>query len=168
MRRARVIPFLALALVCVGCDHATKIAAEAWLASRAPVELAGGIVRFELAYNAGAFLSIGAGLPLGLRNAIFAVIVPLGVIAASLFLLRDSTLRAATWIALGLLAGGGVANGIDRILNGGFVTDFVSIGIGSLRTGIFNVADLAVIAGAAGMALLSFQPDRGEAETPRA
>lgn len=164
LRRARVVPFLAIAVLCVGCDHATKLAAESWLASRPPVELVGGVVRFELAYNAGAFLSIGAGLPLGVRNALFGVIVPLGVIAASLLLLRDHSLRVATRIALGLLAGGGVANGLDRVLNGGFVTDFVSIGVGPLRTGIFNVADVAVIAGAAAMALLSFASDRGEGE----
>ena len=33
------------------------------------------------------------------------------------------------------------------MLHDGAVTDFVSIGVGSLRTGIFNLADLAVVAG---------------------
>jgi signal peptidase II len=31
----------------------------------------------------------------------------------------------------------------------GAVTDFMNLGIGSLRTGIFNVADLAIVAGIA-------------------
>lgn len=160
MRRIRVIPFLAITLLCVGCDHAAKRAAEALLTSRAPIELAGGIVRFELAYNAGAFLSIGAGLPLAIRSALFGVIVPIGVVAASLLLLRDRVLRGGTLVALALLAGGGIGNGLDRVLHGGFVTDFVSIGMGPLRSGIFNVADVAVVAGAAAMAILGLASDR--------
>jgi len=151
MHLARIAPFLVVAGLCIGCDHATKVAAVSLLGSRPPIEMAGGIVRFELAYNPGAFLSLGAGLPTALRTAIFGWLVPLGVVAASIFFLRDKTLGAAALVALGLLAGGGLSNGIDRMLHAGFVTDFVSLGIGSLRTGIFNVADLAVIAGVLGI-----------------
>jgi signal peptidase II len=164
MRRARIVPFLAIALFCVGCDHAVKIAAESLLEARPPVELAGGIVRFELAYNGGAFLSLGSGLPLAVRNAIFGVGVPLGVVLVSLLALRDSTLRMPTLVALALLAGGGIANGIDRLMSGGYVTDFVSIGFGPLRTGIFNVADVAVMAGAIALALFGFVSGRDTPE----
>jgi signal peptidase II len=37
---------------------------------------------------------------------------------------------------------------IDRLLYHGRVTDFLNVGIGSLRTGIFNLADMAILAGA--------------------
>ena len=37
---------------------------------------------------------------------------------------------------------------IDRLLYDGRVTDFLNVGIGSLRTGIFNLADMAILAGA--------------------
>jgi len=47
-----------------------------------------------------------------------------------------------------LLAGGGIGNLIDRVINDGRVADFVSLGLGPVRTGIFNVADVAVMAGA--------------------
>jgi signal peptidase II len=46
------------------------------------------------------------------------------------------------------LAGGGLGNLIDRITNEGRVVDFVSLGLGPVRTGFFNVADVAVLAGA--------------------
>jgi glycogen debranching enzyme len=36
---------------------------------------------------------------------------------------------------------------LDRVRDDGAVTDFVSLGLGQLRTGIFNVADLAIVAG---------------------
>ena len=45
-----------------------------------------------------------------------------------------------------LFLAGGVSNLIDRVTLGR-VIDFLSVGIGQLRTGIFNVADMAIIAG---------------------
>ena len=40
-----------------------------------------------------------------------------------------------------------MSNLIDRLRYGGYVVDFLNVGIGSLRTGIFNVADMAIMAG---------------------
>ena len=45
------------------------------------------------------------------------------------------------------VAGGG-SNLVDRALHGA-VVDFLNVGIGPLRTGIFNVADMAIMLGAA-------------------
>jgi signal peptidase II len=151
MRHARLLSFLAIVLTCIGCDHVSKVAAVSILETRAPIELLRGIVRFELAYNPGAFLSLGAGLPPLVRSALFGVTVPLGVVLVSVLLLRRRGLDTWTRVALALLVGGGLANGLDRALHQGVVTDFVSLGIGGLRTGIFNVADVAVIAGVAAM-----------------
>jgi len=41
---------------------------------------------------------------------------------------------------------GGVSNLVDRIAMGR-VIDFLNIGVGPVRTGIFNVADVAIMAG---------------------
>jgi signal peptidase II len=49
-------------------------------------------------------------------------------------------------VGLALIVGGGVGNLIDR-LNAGVVRDFIDIGIGSIRTGVFNLADLAITVG---------------------
>jgi len=46
------------------------------------------------------------------------------------------------------LAGGGLSNWLDRVLHQGFVTDFILLRAGALHTGVFNVADVAVVAGA--------------------
>ncbi len=43
---------------------------------------------------------------------------------------------------------GGVSNWIDRLL-GGSVVDFLNVGIGWMRTGVFNVADVAIMLGIA-------------------
>jgi signal peptidase II len=61
--------------------------------------------------------------------------------------LRSGAATPYQLAALGLIVGGGLGNWIDRILHDGNVTDFVSVGLGPLRTGIFNFADVAVMAG---------------------
>jgi signal peptidase II len=50
-------------------------------------------------------------------------------------------------IAAALVCGGGLGNLIDRFSQHGYVTDFLNLGIGSVRTGIFNVADFALLFG---------------------
>ena len=50
-------------------------------------------------------------------------------------------------MAVALLLAGGIGNLLDRLFHGGLVIDFLNMGIGPLRTGIFNVADMAIMAG---------------------
>jgi len=58
-------------------------------------------------------------------------------------------------IAMSLVLGGGFGNLIDRIYNHGLVIDFMNAEIGSLRTGVFNVADIAITFGAIWLFILS-------------
>lgn len=60
--------------------------------------------------------------------------------------------------SLSLLFSGGIGNIIDRILFDRHVTDFMNLGVQNIRTGIFNVADVCVTAGAIG--LLLFYKDK--------
>ena len=45
-----------------------------------------------------------------------------------------------------MFAAGGASNWIDRVMHGS-VIDFMNVGIGPFRTGIFNVADMAIMLG---------------------
>jgi signal peptidase II len=149
MRKALKLGFLVSVLLpCVGCDQATKSAARKLLTTSDPTLLLNGLIRFEYVENPGAFLGIGAQLPGVLRFLIFVVFT--GTMLAVLLLLvmkeRAGDLTQLTGFAL--LAGGGIGNLIDRVINEGRVVDFVSLGLGPVRTGIFNVADVAVMAGA--------------------
>ena len=49
-------------------------------------------------------------------------------------------------LGLALVVAGGVSNLADRVAHGA-VVDFLNVGLGSLRTGIFNVADMAIMTG---------------------
>lgn len=133
---------------CVGCDQVSKSAARTMLHSGVTESLFSDSLRLQLTENPGSFLSLGASLPEHLRFTLFTAavaVILIGLVCAALFARRLST---AGFVALALVAGGGVSNLIDRLLYDGRVTDFLNVGIGSLRTGIFNLADMAILAGA--------------------
>ena len=146
-RWSRVILVGAVIGSCVGCDQVTKVVAHAHLAGRAPLSFLGGIVRLSYAENRGAFLSIGSGLPAGIRFWVFGMMVALVLALIAARAIADRRAGAVSVVGLAMIVGGGVGNLIDRV-NAGVVRDFINIGIGSIRTGVFNVADLAITAGA--------------------
>jgi signal peptidase II len=57
---------------------------------------------------------------------------------------------------VGLFAAGGASNWVDRVARGS-VVDFLNVGLGPLRTGIFNVADVAIMAGVAILVLAEWR-----------
>jgi signal peptidase II len=146
MNRTRAILFASVLIAAIGCDHATKIAATELL-PRGRFSVASDLLRFELVYNHGAFLGVGANLPAIARKIILLGVVPLGLLATIVWMLRSGAVTRAQLAAIALIVGGGLGNWIDRLLHQGRVTDFVSVGVGPLRTGIFNVADVAVVGG---------------------
>ena len=155
MKHSRALLFISALVLCVGCDQATKLVATACLEPASAFPLAADTVRFELVHNPGAFMSLGANLPAALREVLLLGLVPLGLLLASSLALRSTSSRTLPLVAVGLIAGGGLSNWLDRLAHDGFVTDFLSVGIGPVRTGIFNVADLAVVAG---LLLLAIAP----------
>lgn len=144
-KRKLWLPIVLLATVLL-LDRASKAIAQHLLELAPPVSLFGDAVRFEYAENTGAFLSLGSTLPETARFIIFGVIVAVFLLAMVVYLVRSRTLSLLETVALSLVVSGGVGNLFDR-LTAGYVIDFVSMGIGSLRTGIFNVADVAITTG---------------------
>ena len=71
MQRRQLIVFLLLLFVSIGCDHAAKEVARATLSGTPVISWAGDAVRFQLAANPGAFLSLGAGMPEAVRQFLF-------------------------------------------------------------------------------------------------
>ncbi|HEV7200046.1 MAG TPA: signal peptidase II [Candidatus Limnocylindria bacterium] len=66
---------------------------------------------------------------------------------------------AAAAVLLGMILGGTLGNLTDRLIDGS-VTDWVSVGIGSIRWPTFNVADSSVVVGILGLILLLSIHDR--------
>jgi signal peptidase II len=148
MRFAGTPLFLLLAITAtVGCDRITKRLAIESLAGAPARSFLSDTIRLDYAENTGGFLSLGADLPPRLRQVVFTAgtaVLLLGVTAVALVL----RWQGAAVFGLALLMAGGASNWFDRVTDG-HVVDFMNVGIGPLRTGIFNVADVAIMAGAA-------------------
>ncbi len=134
-------------LATIAADRLSKEIAIRLLSGRPPVEWLGGLVRLSLAENRGAFLSAGGRLPEGMRFILFVAAVGLALFAALAVLLAHRTLAARRGLAAAVMLGGGLANWLDR-LSDGSVTDFLAVAAGPLRTGVFNLADVAILGGA--------------------
>jgi signal peptidase II len=143
----RFMMILLLLFVCVGCDQSTKYTAKHFLEGQPALSYMGDIFRLSYTENPGAFLSLGAGMPENMRYATLVVLVPIFLSGFLFFVILNKELNSLGVSSIVLIIGGGSGNVIDRIINEGSVIDFMNIGIGSIRTGIFNVADLAIMAG---------------------
>jgi len=138
--RAGKVLALALLLLTIGCDRITKQAARINLMG-APTQS----YQLEYTENNGAFLSLGSRLPEWARTMLLRVGVGLAL-AALVFMVLKHRWSGAALAGASLTVAGGVSNLLDRILRGS-VVDFMSVGIGPIRTGIFNVADVAIVVG---------------------
>lgn len=140
----RVFALVSL-LATIGCDRVTKHLATANMAGQPSRSYFAGAFRLEYAENTGAFLSFGSRLPEWVRFGLFTVVVAVALAFLAYFALKHrwsgSLLAGASFVFAG-----GLSNMIDRVTSGS-VVDFMSVAIGPLRTGIFNVADIAIVLG---------------------
>ena len=154
-RTKRLLVLLVTLIVTVGCDQATKRVAQTHLSMAEPRSYFNNMLRLEYAENSGAFLSLGAGLTEGMQFWIFTVFVTILLFCLFAAMLNFSHKgQVALSFALALYIGGGIGNLLDRLMHDGHVIDFLNVGIGGIRTGIFNVADMAIMAGV-GLLLVS-------------
>ena len=159
---AKVGSRLALTIVVlatIGCDRLTKHVASVTLAGEPSHSFLGDTVRLVYTENIGGFLSLGASLPPAARTAVFTIATALLLIGMVVFAVRS---HWTGWrlVALALFAAGGASNWIDRAVRGS-VIDFLNVGVGPIRTGIFNVADMAIMLG---LAVLLLARRRGSAD----
>ncbi len=138
---------LALALLTIGCDRVTKHLAAAKLRNLPRQSFLSDSIRLEYVENSGAFLSLGAQLPETVRTVIF-TFGTAAILAVVLVLALRQRLSSPVALGLTLAWAGGLSNLIDRAAQG-HVVDFLNVGLGPLRTGIFNFADVAILAGTA-------------------
>lgn len=141
---------LLLIIACtVSLDRATKRLARSTLMDESRISLAADTVRLEYVENEGAFLGLGGRLHRSLRFWLFTIVNGAVLLWIALWTWRNRRRRLRETLGLCLVWSGGISNLADRILNEGRVVDFLNLGIGPVRTGIFNLADLAIMAGLA-------------------
>ena len=156
MKRIDRLGLVVLILIaCTSCDQMTKTIAKESLASSPPISLLNDSIRIEYTENLGAILGLGANLPGQARFLVFVVFVSLILAVTLVSAVNTRSFSLNQSIGLSLVAAGGMGNLLDRLFNNGAVIDFIRLGIGPLRTGIFNLADLATVTGVVTFLLFS-------------
>jgi signal peptidase II len=149
--RPKIALMLVMAAAVVAADLVAKALFERAFNDQPTLHLLRDTVRVGFVFNTGVFLSLGSGLAPTTRFWLFVVGVG-GVLAMLLGLtIKDARFRKPEVVAVAAIVGGGIGNLVDRVQLGA-VRDFLNVGIGPLRTGIFNVADMAITFG--GIALI--------------
>lgn len=146
MTKQEKIKFLLVTLgLIIPLDQLTKWIARTYLDQTYLQQLGPFFIRWELAENPGAFLSLGAGWSESMRFWVLTVAV-FFVLAWALWSLlwTKEQKKSESWGLIFLFVGG-LGNLIDRAYKSS-VTDFVQIGVGPLQTGIFNIVDMLIMA----------------------
>jgi signal peptidase II len=139
-------PWLLLPALALALDYLSK----AWILMRFQpgdvYPVIPGFFNLRLGMNPGAVFGFLADAPASFRIPFFAVV---GVIALGFFgyeFLKDGTPRLQR-VALGLIIGGALGNGYDRVIRGA-VVDFLDFVFGSWHYWAFNLADSCIVCGA--------------------
>lgn len=157
-RPNRLVPILMITVIVIAIDHATKYWAWLTLRGQPAQSYFDGALRLSFHENPGAFLSLGATLPPLWRTLIFTVLVALFLVYLFYYLMTEQSISEIGVGFGAMMFAGGLGNLIDRIFFENGVIDFLNVGLGNLRTGIFNVADMAIMVGVFGLLFLGHAP----------
>ena len=137
-RGMRILIYWIIVILAVMVDQATKAAAIELLQD-GPMTFVPGLINFIHVENTGAAFSIGEG-----SNLLFIFIAIAFIAAATYFVWTEEDLPLRITASVGIVAGGGLGNMIDRIMTGS-VTDFISLAF--INFPVFNIADVFVTCG---------------------
>ncbi|MBC8984227.1 signal peptidase II [Pedobacter sp. N36a] len=143
---------LVIILLNVGCDQMSKSIVRERVDYYENIKVFSNYVTLTKVENSGAFLSMGDALHSGIKF-VFLLLLPVAVLMAGLyFVMTRKDLSPVLVFGICCVIGGGIGNLYDRIIYGA-VTDFLHIDFIVFQTGIFNAADLSIMAG---MSLIIF------------
>lgn len=152
-RRRLAILLYSIAGVVYVIDRVTKALAERFLEGSPPVEIIPGVFQLRFTTNPGGAFGLFGGLTWLFVTT--SVVVAVVVVIAS----RNLPGRASA-VGLGLVLAGALGNLTDRLLRGpgfsGEVVDFLDLRVWP----VFNVADSAIVVGAAVLVIQSFRRER--------
>ena len=132
----------------IGCDRVTKHVAATTLSGTPSRSFLADTVRLEVRRECGRFLESWCRLATPGTDRILQYWERAAVIRFGGHGDAASLAQTGTLLGVALFVAGGTSNLLDRITYGK-VIDFMNVGLGPVRTGIFNVADMAIMLGAA-------------------
>ncbi|MFM2367177.1 MAG: hypothetical protein RIR95_1785 [Pseudomonadota bacterium] len=147
-----------IATVVFALDQATKWLVVYWLdlANRGEIDVLSPLLNFRMAWNRG----VNFGLLSGEADLTRWVLIAIAVVISACvvwWVYRDQAGRWAM-ISAGMLVGGALGNVTDRLIWGA-VADFLNMSCCGIENPFsFNVADVAIFAGAIGLVIFSDKP----------
>ena len=156
-KREYFLPLI-LTFIVILTDQLTK-----WLVVRsiAPWSVGftfwGDFLRIVCVYNTGAAFSLGSGLSSIMRFIVMACIPTVFIGAICVVYFRSDFTHVQRWF-LSAVIGGGISNLLDRFFRVEGVVDFIDVKFYGLfgleRWPTFNIADSAIVVGAAGLFII--------------
>lgn len=146
----KVLLFAGVLAAVVLLDVATKLLVQEHFHLYQQVDVIGEYVRLTYIYNPGAAFGIHVG---EYSRQIFLVLSLFALTALFIMYWFTPVTDRVRLMSISLICAGAVGNLIDRIRSEAGVVDFIDVGIGDVRWPVFNVADMAVTAGAVILAL---------------
>ena len=115
-------------------------------------------LNFRMGWNRGINFGLFAGYSEALRWGLIAL--ALAIVGWVIWWMRRAEQPRPALVSAGLLIGGALGNVVDRVLYGA-VADFLNMSCCGIRNPYtFNVADIAIFAGAIGLILFTRDPEK--------
>ena len=150
--KIKILIFCLSALLFIGCDRVTKDLAKAHLMNKPSISYLHNSFQLVYVENTGAAMSLGDGLPRMASFWLLSMLPLIFLLGLAAYTIRHAKeMRFVKLFSFALIIAGGLGNIIDRIVFDRHVTDFMILRLMNLHTGIFNVADICVSAGAIGL-----------------
>lgn len=147
IHRARGVHiFLALLVVLV--DRWTKHLAAARIGLYSHIQVIPGFLRITHTENSGAAFSLFADSPAHWKTSLLIGFSAVAVVIVAVLLWKQARPLGITGVALSLILGGAAGNLWDRVVSGR-VVDFLLVYHKSYEWPVFNLADSAIVVGAA-------------------
>lgn len=157
LKRSYKFPFLiVIILLNIAVDQLSKVAVRKEIDYNQVIKIVDKYFILTKVENTGAFLSAGNNLPEILRIILLSGLPILVLGYGCWFLFKHPLLPKLSQLGIAFLIGGGIGNVFDRIVYGS-VTDFLFMDFVIFRTGVFNVADMAIMLGIGLLMLQSFK-----------
>lgn len=160
-RILRGLGLLLLLALIIAFDRVTKIYVRDHIHFSIIITVVKDFLTITRVENTGAFLSLGNSLQNPWRFIILTLLPGAALIWGLLYVLLKPNLNLLNQAGIITILAGGIGNLYDRAVYGS-VTDFVHMNFGIFETGVFNVADVAIMVGVGMLLLNAFLREREE------
>ncbi len=157
--RDKVGLILGILVSVLSLDIVTKYLVQRNLLVYEQRDIIGEYLRLTYIHNTGAAFGISLG---PYSREIFLVLSLVALVALAMMYYYTPLQDRMRLASIALICAGAIGNLIDRVRSERGVVDFLDVGVGSVRWPVFNVADMAVTAGAVILALSLWKEEKRE------